>query len=498
MNIPELASCRTVEELATAIDSMKGRLNEIQAQFGVQPLDDESRAEWVAIEEAIDQFGAAKTEFEGRLATITKNAKTEGAREDPRRAGPTIISRSRIPENLYDLTAYRNAVNGAPNAMLDLMRDGAMKAAEQWVYPHPKATPKGTVEHIQAMLSIPRPTKAIENGFDSGKFAEYLLAAGSPVYMSAWAKAIAGLKDTWTDAERAAIATVGTTTTGGYMVPVQLDPTIILTSDGAVNPLRQIATVRQINVGNTLQLISSAGVSASYGTERAARTPTAPTLARPEVKAEEASVVIDFSFAAGEDIPNLTGQLAPLIQDAKDMLEADKFVNGTGTNEPEGVLYGIASTYNVGTTGDGFDIEDISEMTTRLGDRWEPRASFLAHRRVFTKAEALDRAANGSAISYRPLIAGAPRELLGYPRYNASEMESDFATSGHRIMVFGDFGQYVIADKIGLSVELVPHMVDGDGKLVGRGLLARFRNGGIVAVDSAFRVLTVGVVTSGV
>jgi HK97 family phage major capsid protein len=162
------------------------------------------------------------------------------------------------------------------------------------------------------------------------------------------------------------------------------------------------------------------------------------------------------------------------------------------------VLYGIASTYNVGTTGDGFDLEDLGEITTRLPDRWEPRARWLAHRSVYTEAERLDRAAGGGTV-YRPLVAGEPSALLGYPRHNSSAMESDFATSTNRIAIFGDFNQYLIADKIGLTIELIPHMVNGDGAPTGeRGLFAYWRNDGVVLVDSAFRVLTVGVVTTGI
>lgn len=496
--VPDLGTARTREELVAGIDGMKAELQSIQSRFGVQPLDDEARADWDAIDNpdtgALPQWEQALQEFDARLTRVADLAKRPANTDGPRRPEAPQIMRSRLPENLYDLADYRGRTSSQA-AMIALMVDGARKASEAWAYPHPAATEKGTVEHIHKLLAIPRSEKAIENGFDSGLFAQHLLAAGSPEYQIAFSKAIAGVPLTMKD--MAVIATVGTTTTGGYAVPPQLDPTIILTSDGAVNPLRQIATVRQLNVGNTLQLITSAGVSASYGRETAARTPTSPTMGRPAVTVAEASVVIDFSFAAGEDIPNLTAQLAPLVQDAKDTLEADKFVNGTGTNEPEGVLYGIASTYDVGTTGDGFDLEDFDRITGRLPDRWEPRASWLAHRKVYTEAERLDRASGGgSANAYRPLNAGAPRELLGYPRYNASAMEDDFATNGNRVAIFGDFGQFVIADKIGLTVELVPHMVDTNGKLVGRGLLARFRNGSIVVVDSAFRVLKVGKVTS--
>jgi predicted phage gp36 major capsid-like protein len=78
-------------------------------------------------------------------------------------------------------------------------------------------------------------------------------------------------------------------------------------------------------------------------------------------------------------------------------------------------------------------------------------------------------------------------------------MESDFTTATNRVAIFGNFQNYIIVTKIGLTVELIPHMFDGSGDPTGqRGLFAYWRNSAEVVVDSAFRVLTVGVVTTGV
>ncbi len=99
--IPDLTSLRTIEEMATAIDSCKGRLTEIQTQFGVQPLDDETRAEWAAIDESIVAITEAKKEAEGRLARVAALAAKSDHREEPRRYTPDFqIAHSRIPENL--------------------------------------------------------------------------------------------------------------------------------------------------------------------------------------------------------------------------------------------------------------------------------------------------------------------------------------------------------------------------------------------------------------
>jgi HK97 family phage major capsid protein len=64
-----------------------------------------------------------------------------------------------------------------------------------------------------------------------------------------------------------------TTTAGGYAVPVELDTSLLLTNAGVVNPIRQLARVRQTNV-NTVEFINTTGITAAYGATRRRRLPT--------------------------------------------------------------------------------------------------------------------------------------------------------------------------------------------------------------------------------
>ncbi len=492
-----LEATKSPEDVDAFLASIKARSNELEKEYEGRTFDEAAQDEFATMRDLKKEAEDRKAEFLARqtwLAEVNDERRIErsGADMSPR---TKVRGVTKLPEDLHDIHEYRSRTS-SEQAMRSLMIDGARKAAEQAFYPHESATPEKSVARIHKLLAIPAPERSIESGFDSAALARHILATGSPDYHRAFAKKLAGMD--LTERERAAIATVGTTTTGGYNVPFQLDPTLILTSDGSVNPLPGIARVEQINVGNTWKGVTTAGVTASYGTEAAAVTDGAPTFGQPEVTVRKAKALIKFSIESDGDWPRLQSEMARLLQDAKDELEADKFVNGTGTNEPEGVLYGIASTYNVGTTGDGFDTDDLRVLVNRLPDRWEPRARFLAHRAVYTEAERLD-AASGLNPTHRPLVQGAPLSLLGYPRHNSSAMESDFTTAANRVAIFGDFNQFLIVEKIGLTVELIPHMVNGDGNPTGeRGLFAYWRNSSVVLVDSAFRVLTIGVVTSGV
>ena len=69
----------------------------------------------------------------------------------------------------------------------------------------------------------------------------------------------------------------------------------------------------------------------------------------------------------------------------------------------------------------------------------------------------------------------------------------DVAANGtHHLAVAGDWSQYVIVERAGMSVELIPHLfATGANRPSGqRGFYAYWRNGADSVNDAAFRVLT--------
>lgn len=100
---------------------------------------------------------------------------------------------------------------------------------------------------------------------------KWISVTADPAYSSAFAKIASDPERgfmTWTREEQDAFQRVEeframslTTTAGGFLVPFQLDPAIILTSAGSINPLRQISRVVTAT-GDVWHGVSSAGVTA--------------------------------------------------------------------------------------------------------------------------------------------------------------------------------------------------------------------------------------------
>jgi HK97 family phage major capsid protein len=100
----------------------------------------------------------------------------------------------------------------------------------------------------------------------------------------------------------------------------------------------------------------------------------------------------------------------------------------------------------------------------------------------------------GGSSFWANLGAGTPEELLGKPVYESSSMSTATA-SGSKVLLFGDFGEYVIVDRVGMSVVYEP-MVTGTGASANlptgqAGWYAFWRVGADASTANALQVLTI-------
>ena len=284
----------------------------------------------------------------------------------------------------------------------------------------------------------------------------------------------------------------------------RLDPTIIPTSNLSVNPYREICRQETIAGTNEFRLVTSTGVTATYNPEGAEMTDNSPTLVQPAVVVQTASVFIPFSIQYGQDVGNVEGQMAGLIQDSKDDLEATQFTTGIGTGVyPQGITIGSTNTKQ--TAGSGtFAIADVYAMENTLGPRFRPRASFVMNRTVYNLIRAFDTSGGaGMWFGYpNPLQGGMQNNvpesgrlgvnLLAYPAYECSAVDTAITTT-HLIGVLGDFNYFLIVDRIGLDIEIAPMLFGPANRYPTgqRGLFAYWRNSSKVLNSNSFVVLKV-------
>jgi HK97 family phage major capsid protein len=83
------------------------------------------------------------------------------------------------------------------------------------------------------------------------------------------------------------------------------------------------------------------------------------------------------------------------------------------------------------------------------------------------------------------------RTLRGYAAAISNTMDKT-TTTGSEPLLFGDFSNFVIVDRLGLSTEFIPQLFNASGNPLGRrGVYARWRNDTGVLVQNAFRLLRI-------
>jgi HK97 family phage major capsid protein len=334
--------------------------------------------------------------------------------------------------------------------------------------------------------------------FDDGdsRIARLCLATSSPEYLRAWSKVARGHGHMISPDEQRALerAMSLTDSAGGYLVPFQLDPTLVITANGSRNQIREAART-VVATGDVWHGVSSGAVAWSWDAEATEVSDDATTFAQPSIPVYKAAGFVPISIEALEDEANVTQEVARLLAFGRDVLEAEAFVTGTGVGQPTGIVTALAGTGSVvsPTTAETFAAADIYALDGALPARYRANASWLANRGIYNSVRQFDT--GGGAQMWERIGADIPPMLLGRPALEAEAMDASFnpaATGDNQLLIYGDFSNYVIADRIGMTVEFIPHLVGANRRPTGqRGWYAYYRVGADSVNDAAFRMLNV-------
>jgi HK97 family phage major capsid protein len=342
--------------------------------------------------------------------------------------------------------------------------------------------------------------RSTSRSLDGSAVAKRLLLTESDAYRSAFAKAIAanGSTPAWDADESRAMHEFRTymsltDANGGFGVPVLIDPTIIVTSGASDVPLLRVARIEAIT-NDEWKGVSSAGVSWSFDAEGTEVSDDSPTLAQPTVKAEKAQGFIAYSIEVGGDYPGFASEMARLLDEGYRDLLANKTAVGSGTNEPFGIFTALDANTNVEvvvTTDGAFGAVDLDKVWAALPERYRRNASWFCNVDVENEIRAF-----GSGTATSRFTVDQTREgislLNGKPVLTSDYAPTFTGTTGAaNILVVGDFSNYLVAQRVGMTVEMVPVLFGTtNNRPTGqRGWYAYARVGADSIADVAFRLL---------
>jgi HK97 family phage major capsid protein len=474
----------SVSKSLERMDEIRTELKDLQVQYDGEAFDEKGKARWNALGVELEQLQALVDELEQRRATIEalatrernveSEATTRGAHFQTRKQG-------RVPDDPTALEEYRGRARDLDD-LEEAYRDGARKLIDE--------SYRNQVQYANHEDAQADAEKLV--GIDR-EVAVRFITTSSREYKKEFATyvrtGIAGR-----EMERTASLT---TTAGGFAVPVDLDTTLLLTNAGVANPIRGLARIRQTSV-NTVEWINSTGITAGFNAEATEASDNAPTVAQPTANIEKAFAFVPMSIEIAEDWANIQGDMANMFADAKNQLESLKFLKGLGhsSHEPQGLIAagGATAVTSTATTA-VFAVGDLFNVELALSPRYRPNASIVGNKATFQKVRQF--ASNGVNI-WVQLQGPLPPELVGYPAYEWSSIDSTPTTSGSTILVIGDFSYFGIADRVGMNVEFIPHLFGGSNRYPTgqRGLYAYWRTSSQVlsptlGANSAFQSLKV-------
>lgn len=328
----------------------------------------------------------------------------------------------------------------------------------------------------------------------TSEIARLCLATSSPEYMRAWSKMASGRAHMISPDEQKALerAMSLTDSEGGYLVPFQLDPTIIISSNGSRNDIRMVAR-QVVATGDVWHGVSAGAVQWRWAAENSEAGDNAPTLAQPTVPVWQADGFVPISNQALQDAANATQEIGRLLAAGKDNLEANAFAIGDGDEKPTGIVTALTGTSSIvtSTTTDTFAAADVYKVDSALPARYRKQASWLANRTYYNLIRQFDT--SGGSQMWERIGADVPAQLLGRAALESEDMDGA-VTAGQEnyLTVYGDFENYVIADRLGFTVEFIPNLMGANGRPKGqRGWYAYYRVGADSVNDGAFRMLNV-------
>jgi HK97 family phage major capsid protein len=480
-----MASPMMVEERQARITEIRARQEELNTEFAGQTFSDEARTEFEGLAAERAEHDRAIEELEQRRTYLEEQASEPANREagtsfQTRRSG---VARG---EDIYDLSTIRSSVSSPQEARHEL-HERSKRAIETAVFPDDRVRKDHAQAHIERLL---------QRDSRDGELGQIILRTGRPGYREAFVKFLGGAPLTGEESRAFNLSSTG------LPVPYTLDPTVLPVSNSVVNPLRAISSVEQIVGSNEWRGLTAGAITATRVSEVTEATDNTPTLAQPTIPTSKAHAFVPFSIESGQDWTGMDSALARLIADAKDDEEATAFATGSGTPpNPSGVVTGATTTV-AASTGLTVTAANLYALEAALGPRFRPRAQIVANRAIYNIIRALDTAGGaqlwlriGDGMPHNPASEGGNGNtglrLLGYPVNELSTMSST-VVNATKIMLIGDFSYFKIIDRVGMTVELIPHLFGATNRFpVGqRGFYAYWRNGSKVIDAAAFRALT--------
>ena len=289
---------------------------------------------------------------------------------------------------------------------------------------------------------------------------------------------------------------------GGYLIPQKLFGKVV-EKVAQYSPIRQYAFVNTV-AGDIDVVKENAGIDVAWPGETGTRTEgitSGSLLASKKIiqYPQTALVLVSRKMLASDTIVNLEDFIAGLVGRYVAKSEGTKFVNGTGSNEPFGLLATdtnpILTRVTLGTH-DTLTFDDVKKAYYNVPSYARSRGVWCTNDAWMLFLSKIKSAVTAGATpvenikwnsyAFGDVIGPEPNTILGRPVISCPDMTSAISTGSEDLMIFGDLQGYWITDNPYVVVQRLDELYAASGKV---GFLFEFLKGGYPVDPQGLRVL---------
>ena len=279
---------------------------------------------------------------------------------------------------------------------------------------------------------------------------------------------------------------IGTDTEGGYLVPDEFEHTLVQGLEEE-NVLRSLCTVIQTSSGDRKIPIVTAHGTASWVDEEDLIPTSDETFGQISIGAHKVATMIKVSDELLQDsVFNLESYIAAEFARRIGAAEEEAFITGNGTGKPTGLLHATnGAGTGVTTAGNTPTADEIFDLVHSIKSVYRRKAVFLLNDSTLKAIRKL-KDGQGQYLWQPGLKEGQPDMLLNY-RIATSPFMPEIG-AGNKVILFGDFKSYWIADRQGRSFQRLNELYAATGQV---GFRATQRVDGRLVLAEAMKCLAV-------
>ncbi len=279
---------------------------------------------------------------------------------------------------------------------------------------------------------------------------------------------------------------VGTDSEGGYLVPDEFEHTLVEALEEE-NFFRSIATVIQTSSGDRKIPVVATKGTASWIDEEGAYPESDDSFGQVSIGAYKVATMLKVSDELLNDsVFNLEAYISKEFGRRIGTKEEEAFFTGDGKGKPTGIFNATGgASEGVTTAAANITFDDVMDLYYAVKSPYRKKAVWVLND---TTVKALRKLKdnNGNYIWQPSVQAGQPDMILNRP-YHTSAYVPEIA-AGAKVMAFGDFSYYWIADRQGRSFKRLNELFAATGQV---GFLASQRVDGKLILSEAVKTMAI-------